>query len=52
MKTLTSHMNEALKIGRNLGKFSTYSCQPKTNVELNFSCTDLYVIYIIYKNKQ
>ena len=34
MKTLTSHMNEALKIGRNLGKFSTYSCQPKTKDEL------------------
>ena len=34
MKTLASHMNEALKIGKNLGKFSTYSCQPKTKDEL------------------
>ena len=34
MKTLTSHINEALKIGKNLGKFSTYSCQPKTKDEL------------------
>ena len=34
MKTLASHMNEALKIGKNLGKFSTYSCQPKTKNEL------------------
>ena len=34
MKTLALHMNEALKIGKNLGKFSTYSCQPKTKDEL------------------
>ena len=34
MKTLTSHMNEALKIGKNLSKFSTYSCQPKNKEEL------------------
>ena len=34
MKTLTSYMNEALKIGKNLSKFSTYSCQPKTKEEL------------------
>ena len=34
MKTSTSHMNEALKIGKNLSSFSTYSCQPKTKKEL------------------
>ena len=34
MKTLISHMNEALKIGKNISKFSTYSCQPKTKEEL------------------
>ena len=34
MKTITSHMNEALKIGKNLSSFSTYSCQPKTTKEL------------------
>ena len=34
MKTLTSHINEALKIGKNLSSFSTYSCQPKTKDEL------------------
>ena len=34
MKTLIDHINEALKIGKNLSKFSTYSCQPKTKNEL------------------
>ena len=34
MKTLTSHMNEALKIGKNLSEWSAYSCQPKTKKEL------------------
>ena len=34
MKTLTSHINEALKIGKNLSKFSTYSCKPKNKEEL------------------
>ena len=34
MKTLIDHINEALKIGKNLSKFSTYSCQPKTKQEL------------------
>ena len=34
MKTLASHINEALKIGKNLSKFSTHSCQPKTTDEL------------------
>ena len=34
MKTLESHINEALKIGKNLSKFSTHSCQPKTKEEL------------------
>ena len=34
MKTLTDNLNEALKIGKNLSKFSTYSCQPKTRREL------------------
>ena len=27
-------MNEALKIGKNIGKFSTYSCQPTNKDEL------------------
>ena len=35
MKTLIDHhINEALKIGKNLSKFSTYSCQPKNKEEL------------------
>ena len=34
MKTLKQHINEALKIGKNLSKFSTYSCQPKNKEEL------------------
>ena len=34
MKTLKDHIDEALKIGKNLGKFSTYSCQPLTRNEL------------------
>ena len=34
MKTLESHINKALKIGNNISKFSTYSCQPKTKDEL------------------
>ena len=35
MKTLIDHINEALKIGKNLSSFSTYSCQPKTREELD-----------------
>ena len=34
MKTLTDHINEALKIGKNLSEWSAYSCQPKTKEEL------------------
>ena len=34
MKTLATHMNEALKIGKNLSQFSAYSCQPKNRDEL------------------
>ena len=34
MKTLTDHINEALKIGKNLSEWSAYSCQPKTKKEL------------------
>ena len=34
MKTLTEHINEALKIGKNLSEWSAYSCQPKTKDEL------------------
>ena len=34
MKTLSTHMNEALKIGKNLSSFSTHSCQPKNRDEL------------------
>ena len=34
MKTLKQHIDEALKIGKNLSKFSAYSCQPKTKQEL------------------
>ena len=35
MKTLKDHINEALKLGKNLSSFSTYSCQPKTKEELD-----------------
>ena len=34
MKTLVDHINEALKIGKNLSEWSSYSCQPKTKKEL------------------
>src|SRR5574344_39376 len=34
MKTLVEHINEALKIGKNIGNFSKHSCQPKTREEL------------------
>ena len=34
MKTLATHMNEALKIGKNLTKFSAYSCKPTNKEEL------------------
>ena len=34
MRTLASHINEALKIGKDISKFSTYSCQPKSKDEL------------------
>ena len=34
MKTLKQHINEALKIGKNLSEWSAYSCQPKTKGEL------------------
>ena len=34
MKTLTDHINEALKIGKNLSEWSAYSCQPKDKEEL------------------
>ena len=34
MKTLIDHINEALKIGKNLSSFSTYSCRPQTRDEL------------------
>ena len=34
MKTLKQHIDEALKIGKNLSEWSTYSCQPKTRIEL------------------
>ena len=34
MKTLIDHINEALKIGKDISSFSTYSCQPKSRDEL------------------
>ena len=34
MKTLVEYINEALKIGKNLSEWSSYSCQPKTKEEL------------------
>ena len=34
MKTLKQHINEALKIGKDLSEWSAYSCQPKTKAEL------------------
>ena len=34
MKTLVNHINEALKIGKNLSEWSSYSCQPTTKKEL------------------
>ena len=34
MKNLIDHINEALKIGKNISSFSAYSCQPTTKDEL------------------
>ena len=34
MKTLKDHIDEALKMGKNLSNFSTYSCQPADKKEL------------------
>ena len=34
MKTLIDHINEALKIGKNISSFSAYSCQPTNKDEL------------------
>ena len=34
MKTLKQHIDEALKIGKNLSEWSAYSCQPNTKKEL------------------
>ena len=34
MKTLKQHINESLKIGKNLSDWTSYSCQPKTKKEL------------------
>ena len=34
MKTLTEHINEALKIGKDLSGWTTYTCQPETRGEL------------------
>ena len=34
MKTLKQHIDEALKIGKNLSSFSTYSCKPTTSYKL------------------
>ena len=34
MKALKDHIDEALKIGKNLSSFSTYSCQPTTSYKL------------------
>ena len=40
MKTLESHINEALKIGKNISSFSTYSCKPTAIHELKAIIND------------
>ena len=35
MKTLTEHMNESLKIGKDISKFSTYAYKPTSKKELS-----------------
>ena len=40
MKTLKQHIDEALKIGKNLSEWSSYSCQPKTYRELEHIVND------------
>ena len=40
MKTLEQHIDEALKIGKNLSEWSSYSCQPKTKKELEHIIED------------
>ena len=40
MKTLKQHIDEALKIGKNLSGWSSYSCQPKIYKELRYIIED------------
>ena len=40
MKTLANHINEALKIGKNLSNFSIYSCKPTALHELKAIIND------------
>ena len=40
MKTLESHINEALKIGKNISSFSAYSCKPTAIHELKAIIND------------
>ena len=40
MKTLKQHIDEALKIGKDLSEWSSYSCQPKTKDELRYIIED------------
>ena len=37
---MTDRITKALKIGRDISKFSTYSCQPKNKYELKKIITD------------
>ena len=45
MKTLKSHTHEALKIGKNLSKFSVYSCRPTSKKELASIIDDRISMY-------
>ena len=40
MKTLKQHIDEALKIGKNLSEWSSYSCQPNDKSELEHIIED------------
>ena len=45
MKKLASHTHEALKIGKNLSKFSVYSCRPTSKKELASIIDDRISMY-------
>ena len=52
MKTLKQHIDEALKIGKNLSEWSSYSCQPKTKDEFVKFIKDFANDNDVYREKR